>query len=60
MFEDEILVSDTGAGISSDDLPFVVDPFFSTKADGAGIDLAIVKRSTNSYRGSIEVNSKRG
>jgi PAS domain S-box-containing protein len=55
-----ILVSDTGPGISPDDLPFVFDPFFSTKADGAGIDLAIVKRIMNSHGGSIEVNSKRG
>ena len=56
----KILVSDTGPGISPDDLPFVFDPFFSTKADGAGIDLAIVKRIMNSHGGSIEVNSKRG
>lgn len=56
----KISVSDTGAGISSDDLPFVLDPFFSTKADGAGIDLAIVKRIMTSHGGSIEVNSKRG
>ncbi len=56
----KILVSDTGSGISPDDLPFVFDPFFSTKADGAGIDLAIVKRIMNRHGGSIEVNSKRG
>jgi PAS domain S-box-containing protein len=56
----KILVSDSGAGISPDDLPFVFDPFFSTKADGAGIDLAIVKRIMNSHGGSIEVNSKTG
>ncbi len=56
----KILVSDTGAGISADDIPFVFDPFFSTKADGAGIDLAIVKRIMNSHGGSIEVTSKKG
>jgi len=56
----KILVSDTGAGISPDDLPFVFDPFFSTKAEGAGIDLTIVKRIMNSHGGSIEVKSKRG
>lgn len=56
----KILVSDTGAGISPDDLPFVFHPFFSTKADGAGIDLTIVKRIMHSHGGNIEVNSKRG
>ena len=56
----KILVSDTGPGISPDDLPFIFHPFFSTKADGAGIDLAIVKRIMNSHGGSIEVNSERG
>ena len=56
----KISVSDTGAGISPDDLPFVFDPFFSTKADGAGIDLTIVKRIMNSHGGSIEVKSKQG
>ena len=56
----KILVLDTGSGISPDDLPFVFDPFFSTKADGAGIDLTIVKRIMNSHGGSIEVHSKKG
>jgi len=56
----KILVSDTGAGISPDDLPFVFHPFFSTKADGAGIDLTIVKRIMHSHGGNIDVNSKRG
>ncbi|MBU2552300.1 MAG: PAS domain S-box protein, partial [Proteobacteria bacterium] len=39
-----IRVSDTGSGIGPDDLGFIFNPFFSTKANGAGIDLAVVKR----------------
>ncbi len=56
----EISVSDTGPGISADDIPYIFDPFFSTKAAGAGIDLSIAKRIMNSHGGSIKVTSKKG
>ena len=47
----EIAFSDTGRGISSEDLPFIFNPFFSTKADGAGIDLSVVKTDRRTSRG---------
>ncbi len=56
----EIEFSDTGRGISAEDLPFIFNPFFSTKADGAGIDLAIVKRIMESHGGSVKVRSEEG
>ncbi len=56
----EITFSDTGPGISSKDLPFIFNPFFSTKAAGAGIDLAIVKRIIESHGGSVRVRSEMG
>ena len=56
----EIEFSDTGPGISSEDLPFIFNPFFSTKAEGAGIDLSIVKRIVESHGGSIRVHSEEG
>lgn len=55
-----ISVSDTGTGISSDDLPYIFNPFFSTKPDGAGIDLAIVKRIMESHGGCVGVRSSEG
>jgi len=54
----EIDFSDTGRGISSEDLPFIFNPFFSTKADGAGIDLSVVKRIVERHGGSIKVRSE--
>lgn len=54
----DIEFSDTGPGISAEDLPFIFNPFFSTKADGVGIDLAIVKRIVESHGGSVRVRSK--
>ena len=56
----EIEFSDTGTGISAEDLPFMFNPFFSTKADGVGIDLAIVKRIMEAHGGSVRVKSKKG
>jgi PAS domain S-box-containing protein len=55
-----IRVTDTGIGILPRDLPFIFNPFFSTKADGAGIDLAAVKRIMGLHDGRIEVESEPG
>ncbi|MEA3359272.1 MAG: ATP-binding protein [Thermodesulfobacteriota bacterium] len=49
-----ITVSDTGKGISNEDLPYIFNPFFSTKASGAGIGLATAKRIMAVHGGHIE------
>jgi len=56
----EIALADTGCGISPQDFPYIFNPFFSTKPDGAGIGLAVVKRIIENQEGSIEVTSKPG
>lgn len=56
----QIHVTDTGCGIAPEDLPYIFNPFFSTKADGVGIDLAVVKRIVDSHGGQVEVRSKQG
>ena len=58
--ECRIAVTDNGCGIEPKDLPFIFNPFFSTKADGAGIDLATAKRIMDSHMGRIEVTSAKG
>jgi len=55
-----IKVEDSGKGIAAENLPFVFNPFFSTKPDGAGIDLAIAKRIAESHQGSVGVRSTPG
>ncbi len=55
----KIIVSDTGSGISQKDMPHIFNPFFSTKPDGAGIDLATAKRIMDNHGGRIEVASKK-
>jgi PAS domain S-box-containing protein len=53
-----IYLIDSGTGISPENLPFIFNPFFSTKADRAGIDLPVVKKVVESHGGEIEVSSK--
>jgi signal transduction histidine kinase len=50
-----ILVSDTGKGIPSENLPSIFDPFFTTKSRGTGMGLSVVLRIVKNYNGRIEV-----
>jgi PAS domain S-box-containing protein len=53
-------ISDTGPGISGEDLPFIFDPFFTTKMGGTGLGLTVTHRIVEEHEGSIKVESKPG
>ena len=54
-------VTDTGAGIATEDLPRIFDPFFTTKGlDGMGLGLAISHGTIRSLGGDITVTSAEG
>ncbi|MBP6003440.1 MAG: HAMP domain-containing protein [Pyrinomonadaceae bacterium] len=53
-------VSDTGNGISADNLSKIFEPYFSTKETGTGLGLAIVHKIVDIHNGTIEVESTEG
>jgi signal transduction histidine kinase len=57
-----IAVSDTGTGISADDLRSIFEPFYTTKGrgKGTGLGLAICRELTKALGGSIDVDSTPG
>ena len=55
-----VTISDTGCGITKEDLPHVFDPFFTTKKDGTGLGLAIVHGIIKEHGGKINVSSRLG
>ncbi len=58
----EVTISDTGCGISKKDLPYIFNPYFTTKAPGkgTGLGLSIAQLTIQSHRGTIEVDSEVG
>ena len=53
-------VSDTGRGISEENLNRIFNPFFTTTEGGTGLGLPAVRRIVRVHGGSIEVHSKLG
>jgi signal transduction histidine kinase len=58
--EIELRVHDAGHGIPPDELGKVFRLFFTKKARGTGVGLAIVKRIVEAHRGRIHVQSRAG
>lgn len=56
----EVSIADTGPGIPEADLPNIFEPFYTTRAGGTGIGLAIVYRIIQDHGGQVEVESGPG
>lgn len=55
-----VRITDTGAGIPSEKLEKIFNPFYTTKSDGVGLGLSISNRLLEENGGKIEVDSKAG
>jgi len=49
----EISFSDTGHGISEENMEKIFDPFFTTKEKGTGLGLAVSYNIIKGYQGDI-------
>ena len=56
----EIAVIDRGSGIDPKHLESIFNPFFTTKAEGVGLGLAIVSKIVDEHGGQITVESTQG
>jgi PAS domain S-box-containing protein len=55
--EVQIEVSDTGAGIALENRHKVFEPFFTTRPNGVGLGLAIVRKTIHDHGGTIGLRS---
>ena len=55
-----VTVSDTGRGISAEQLPNIFRPFYTTKGNGTGLGLSLARRIVEAHHGRIEVTSSPG
>lgn len=53
----QIILSDTGHGLSSNDLRHIFDPFYQTGEHTPGLDLSITYAVIHRHQGTIEVES---
>jgi nitrogen-specific signal transduction histidine kinase/CheY-like chemotaxis protein len=55
-----VTVRDHGAGISEADMAHIFEPFFSTKKQGTGLGLAMVRGILTQHAGTVEIRSTVG
>jgi signal transduction histidine kinase len=56
----QVEVTDDGPGMSTETTARLFQPFFTTKATGTGLGLAVVRRFIEAHNGQVAVRSKKG
>lgn len=59
-YEVTLAISDNGSGISPEAMGSMFEPFQTTKSDGTGLGMLIVRRILREHGGELEVESKEG
>lgn len=54
----EVCVRDNGPGVAEDLLPYLFEPFVTTKAKGSGLGLALVAKIVGDHGGIVECESQ--
>ena len=62
LIENQLIISieDNGSGIESDKIDDIFIPFYTSKENGSGIGLSLVKQIISIHKGIISVNSEKG
>ena len=55
-----LVVTDTGSGMLPAELDLVFKPYFTTKRNGLGLGMALVKRIMERFGGEITLHSRKG
>ncbi len=55
-----VTFADTGGGISTDDMGRIFQPYYTTKENGTGLGLLIVRRIVRAHGGEIAIESTAG
>ncbi len=56
----EVLIADTGSGITPDDLIRLEQPFFTSRRNGTGLGLPIARQICTTHGGTLQVTSEAG
>lgn len=56
----KLAIVDTGSGIAVENMKKIYDPFFTTKTEGTGLGLPIVRQIIRDHNGRIEIRSEEG
>ena len=55
-----VVFSDTGGGIAPENITRIFEPYFTTKSDGNGLGLLIVRRIVRAHGGEVVLESSPG
>jgi signal transduction histidine kinase len=56
----QVRITDTGAGMNSEQVQRVFEPFYTTKSQGLGLGMAYAKKVVEQHAGTIRIESRPG